>query len=169
MPNAPKLNKELLKWADDPTLVTRPGRTKMYQDLKQHFWSIGKKRDIVDYVAWGLTCQSQNWAPKAKRIVTTIAYPSVEVGAYHHGLHCQVTTNKQAPWYYLGSYWLSNQSSPLFCPHGHFYCRTPSGFVNQRSGKTPWNSPHQHVRPWHQVCFQMLAWLSDSKRYQTLL
>jgi len=48
--------------------------------------------------------ESQNRAPKVRRIVTTTAYPSVEVGAYHHGFHCQIATNEQTQQCYLGSY-----------------------------------------------------------------
>ena len=34
-----------------------PGATKMYHDLKQHFWWSRMKRDIVDYVAKCPNCQ----------------------------------------------------------------------------------------------------------------
>jgi len=51
VPNIPKLKKELLKEAHDSTLVTHPRSTKMYQDLKHHYWWIGMKRDIANYVA----------------------------------------------------------------------------------------------------------------------
>ena len=34
-----------------------PGATKMYRDLKQHFWWSRMKRDIVDFVAKRPNCQ----------------------------------------------------------------------------------------------------------------
>ena len=33
------------------------GATKMYRDLKECFWWVGMKKDVVDYVAKCLTCQ----------------------------------------------------------------------------------------------------------------
>jgi len=57
VPNIPKLRKELLKESHNLTLVTHPGSTKMYRDLKQHYWWISIKKDIADYVARCLTCQ----------------------------------------------------------------------------------------------------------------
>jgi len=57
VPNTPELNKELLREAHDSTLVTHPGTTKMYQDLKCHYWWIGMKRNIAEYVTRCLTCQ----------------------------------------------------------------------------------------------------------------
>ena len=34
-----------------------PGATKMYRDLKQHFWWSRMKRDIADFVAQCPNCQ----------------------------------------------------------------------------------------------------------------
>jgi len=57
IPNITTLKKELLKEAHNSTLATHPGGTKMYHDLKIHYWWNGMKRDIADYVARCLTCQ----------------------------------------------------------------------------------------------------------------
>ena len=57
VPNIPELKKELPKEAYDLTLITHPRSTKMYQALKRHYWWIGMKRHIVDYVTRCLTCQ----------------------------------------------------------------------------------------------------------------
>jgi len=57
VPNELDLKKERLKEAHNLALTTHPQKTKMYHDLKTHFWWIGMKRDIVDYVARCLTCQ----------------------------------------------------------------------------------------------------------------
>jgi len=43
VPNALYLRKELLKEAHNFTLTTYPRITKMYYDLKTHFWCIGLK------------------------------------------------------------------------------------------------------------------------------
>ena len=55
VPNITTLKKEL-KEAHNSTLVTHPGGTKMYYDLKTHYWWNGMKRDIADYVARCLMC-----------------------------------------------------------------------------------------------------------------
>ena len=38
-----------------------PGATKMYRDLKQHFWWSRMKRDIVDFVAQCPNCQQAKY------------------------------------------------------------------------------------------------------------
>jgi len=57
VPSHPELKKELLKESHDSRFSTHPGSTKIYQDLKCHYWWLGMKRDIADYVARCLTCQ----------------------------------------------------------------------------------------------------------------
>ena len=57
VPDIPELKKELLTEAHDSTLVTQPRSTKMYQYLNHHYWWIGMKKDVADYVARCLTCQ----------------------------------------------------------------------------------------------------------------
>jgi len=56
VPSVTELKRELLKEAMI-LLVTHPGSSKMYHDLKQNFWWIGMKRDIADFVARCLVCQ----------------------------------------------------------------------------------------------------------------
>jgi len=51
VPNVIALKTDLLKEAHNSTLAAHPGSTKMYQDLKTHYWWNGMKRDIADYVA----------------------------------------------------------------------------------------------------------------------
>jgi len=55
--NHPELRKELLQESHSSTFSTHPGSTKMYQDLKTHYWWPGMKRDIVEYFAQCLSCQ----------------------------------------------------------------------------------------------------------------
>jgi len=57
VPNNSELRKELLKESHDSMLTTHPGSTKMYRDLKSHFWWSGMKRNIANYVARCLTCK----------------------------------------------------------------------------------------------------------------
>jgi len=55
--NCPNLKRELLQESHTSTFSTHPGSTKMYQDLKTHYWWPGMKKDIAEYVARCLTCQ----------------------------------------------------------------------------------------------------------------
>ena len=57
VPNIFELKKEILKEAHDSTLMTHPGNTKMYQDLKRNHWWTGMKMEVAKYVARCLTCQ----------------------------------------------------------------------------------------------------------------
>ncbi|KAA3473358.1 DNA/RNA polymerases superfamily protein [Gossypium australe] len=43
--------------AHNSRLSVHPGSTKMYHDLKQHYWWSGMKRDIFDFVSKHLACQ----------------------------------------------------------------------------------------------------------------
>jgi len=57
VPNVPELRTELLNESHDSVLTTHPGSTKMYRDLKSHYWWSGMKKDVAEYVARCLTCQ----------------------------------------------------------------------------------------------------------------
>ena len=57
VPDEDSLRKETLKEAQSSAYSVHPGSTKMYQDLKQHFWWTGLKRDVAEYVSKCLTCQ----------------------------------------------------------------------------------------------------------------
>ena len=48
---------ELCDEAHKSKLSIHPGRNKMYQNVKRHFWWPGMKREIVEYVSRCLTCQ----------------------------------------------------------------------------------------------------------------
>jgi len=52
-----ELIKELLKESHDSTLSTQLESTKMYLDVRTHYWWPGMKKDITDYVAQCLICQ----------------------------------------------------------------------------------------------------------------
>ncbi|XP_043809086.1 uncharacterized protein LOC110606254 [Manihot esculenta] len=57
VPNVYDLRKSILVEAHSSSYAMHPGRTKMYQDLKLHYWWPGMKKDIVEFVATCLTCQ----------------------------------------------------------------------------------------------------------------
>ena len=57
VPNDSEIRQELLTEAHSSPFSIHPGSTKMYRDLKKHFWWSGMKRDVAEFVAKCLTCQ----------------------------------------------------------------------------------------------------------------
>nr|GFC02402.1 retrotransposable element Tf2 [Tanacetum cinerariifolium] len=57
VPSDPTLREALLSEAHSSPFSIHPGSTKMYEDLKQHFWWNGMKQDIATYVGRCLICQ----------------------------------------------------------------------------------------------------------------
>nr|GFB59529.1 retrotransposable element Tf2 [Tanacetum cinerariifolium] len=57
VPNDSSLRDVLLTEAHSSPFSVHPGSTKMYHDLKQHFWWSGMKRDVATFVARCLICQ----------------------------------------------------------------------------------------------------------------
>ena len=57
VPDDKELKKKLLFEAHNTVFTMHPGGTKMYQDLKQHYWYKGMKRYVTEYVFKCLTCQ----------------------------------------------------------------------------------------------------------------
>ncbi|GAB2296463.1 hypothetical protein Dimus_038426 [Dionaea muscipula] len=51
------LREELLSKAHCSWFSVHPGSTKMYRDLREHFWWTGMKRSIAEFVSRCLTCQ----------------------------------------------------------------------------------------------------------------
>ena len=56
VPNDEEIKKQILYEAHNTPYAMHPGTTKMYRDLKKHFWWPRMKRDVVGYVARCLTC-----------------------------------------------------------------------------------------------------------------
>ena len=56
VPDDKELKKKLLFEAYHTVFTMNPGGNKMYQDLKQHYWWKGMKRDVTEYVSKCLTC-----------------------------------------------------------------------------------------------------------------
>ena len=50
------IKKKLLFEAHNTVFTMHPGGNKMYQDLKQHYWWKGMKRDVTEYVSKCLMC-----------------------------------------------------------------------------------------------------------------
>jgi hypothetical protein len=57
VPNLKRIKESILREAHDSSYSIHPGSTKMYKDLKTHYWWYGMKRDIVEYVSLRDTCQ----------------------------------------------------------------------------------------------------------------
>nr|GFB79032.1 putative reverse transcriptase domain-containing protein [Tanacetum cinerariifolium] len=57
VPNDATLREALLTEAHSSPFSVHPGSTKMYHDLKQHFWWIVMKRDVATFVSKCLICQ----------------------------------------------------------------------------------------------------------------
>ncbi|GJQ90678.1 putative nucleotidyltransferase, ribonuclease H [Tanacetum coccineum] len=57
VPEDPTLREALMTEAHSSPFSIHPGSTKMYHDLKQHFWWSGMKRDVATFVSKCLICQ----------------------------------------------------------------------------------------------------------------
>ncbi|KAD3641324.1 hypothetical protein E3N88_30548 [Mikania micrantha] len=57
VPDNAALRESLLSEAHSSPFSIHPGSTKMYRDLRQHFWWNGMKEDVARYVSHCLTCQ----------------------------------------------------------------------------------------------------------------
>nr|GEZ06692.1 DNA/RNA polymerase superfamily protein [Tanacetum cinerariifolium] len=57
VPNDASLREALLTEAHSSPFSVHSGSTKMYHDLKQHFWWSGMKRDVATFVSRCLICQ----------------------------------------------------------------------------------------------------------------
>ena len=57
VPLVPELREEILQEAHSTRYSIHPGSTKMYQDLRQHFWWPNLKGEVAECVSRCLTCQ----------------------------------------------------------------------------------------------------------------
>ena len=57
VPEGDGLRERIMTEAHTSAYTVHPGANKMYQDLREHYWWSGMKKDISDYVAKCLTCQ----------------------------------------------------------------------------------------------------------------
>ena len=56
VPLGSTFTKELLEKAHSSIFSVHPGSTKMYKDLRQHYWWPGMKHEIADFISKCLTC-----------------------------------------------------------------------------------------------------------------
>ena len=54
VPNNAEIRKLILQEAHDSPYSIDPRNTKMYLDLKDHFWWTGMKKDIAEYICSGM-------------------------------------------------------------------------------------------------------------------
>ena len=52
-----ELKREILTEAHNTLYSVHPGTTKMFNDLKRHYWWPNMRKDVVEFVAKCLTCQ----------------------------------------------------------------------------------------------------------------
>lgn len=57
VPNVATLKREILEEAHSSAYAMHPGSTKMYRDLREHYWWFGMKREIARFVSRCLVCQ----------------------------------------------------------------------------------------------------------------
>ncbi|KAJ8774323.1 hypothetical protein K2173_011195 [Erythroxylum novogranatense] len=57
IPNDKVVKDEIMDKAHNAPYSMHPGNTRMYRDLKEHFWWKGMKRDVAEYVGRCLVCQ----------------------------------------------------------------------------------------------------------------
>ena len=57
VPDKEELRRKILEEVHCSAYAMHPGSTKMYQDLKDHYWWKGMKKNIAEYVSKCLTCQ----------------------------------------------------------------------------------------------------------------
>ena len=67
VPRVDDLIHTILTEAHSSRYSIHPGATKMYRDLKQHFWWSRMKRDIVDFVAQCLNYQQEKYEHQRPR------------------------------------------------------------------------------------------------------
>nr|GEX03867.1 putative reverse transcriptase domain-containing protein [Tanacetum cinerariifolium] len=63
VPNDASLKEALLTEAHSSPFSVHPGSTKMYHDLKQHFWWSGMKRDVATFVSRGALQEFSHSSP----------------------------------------------------------------------------------------------------------
>ncbi|GJX20284.1 retrotransposon protein, putative, ty3-gypsy subclass [Tanacetum coccineum] len=77
VPEDPTLREALMTEAHSSPFSIHPGSTKMYHDLKQHFWWSGMKRDVATFESKCLTCQQVKGlnTQRASRLLQPVKIP----------------------------------------------------------------------------------------------
>lgn len=73
---AEELRNEILSEVHNSPFAMHPSGTKIYQDIKPHFWSRSMKKDITEFVSKCLVCQ-QVKAPRKRlaRLLQSLSVP----------------------------------------------------------------------------------------------
>ena len=69
IPKVEHLKNTLMNEAHNSPYAMHPGSTKMYHNLKSHYWWPGMKKEIAEFMARCLTCQqvkAEHQAPAGK-------------------------------------------------------------------------------------------------------
>ena len=69
VPNVEDVKKEIMHEAHFAPYAMHPGSTKMYKDLKSHYWWSRMKKEIAKFISKCLTCQqikAKHQAPSGK-------------------------------------------------------------------------------------------------------
>ncbi|XP_070018149.1 uncharacterized protein [Nicotiana sylvestris] len=74
VPNVDGLRENILEKAHNLRYSIHPGATKMYCDLRQHYWWRRMKIDIMEYVARCLNCQQVKLTMSAHFIPVATTY-----------------------------------------------------------------------------------------------
>ena len=85
VPRVDDLINTILIEAHSSRYSIHPGATKMYRDLKQHFWWSRMKRDIMDFIAKCKLSTSKVRTPKARRNTSENAHSGMEMGENRNG------------------------------------------------------------------------------------
>jgi hypothetical protein len=92
VPKDVELRQQILDEAHLSWYSIHPGSTKMYQDLKQHYWWTKMKIEIA---MWQNVTLLDESAYENCWTFAIIAYPNMEVGGHKHGFCCWITQNIQ--------------------------------------------------------------------------
>ncbi|XP_028079084.1 uncharacterized protein LOC114280871 [Camellia sinensis] len=90
IPDIPELKKKILEEAHNSRFAVHPGNTKMYHDLKEHYWWTGMKRDIANHVSKCLHCQKVKAEHKRPRIRTAQSHQKSYADTRRQDLEFQV-------------------------------------------------------------------------------
>ncbi|KAJ8756237.1 hypothetical protein K2173_025049 [Erythroxylum novogranatense] len=69
IPDVQEVKDEIMDEAHNAPYAMHPGSTRMYRDLREHFWWKGMKKDVADFVSKCLVCQqvkAEHQAPSGK-------------------------------------------------------------------------------------------------------
>ena len=72
VPDVDNLRKEILTEAHSMPYSVHQGTTKMYKDVKMHYWWLGMKTNVVRYVEQCLTCRQVKADIKGLQVIYSL-------------------------------------------------------------------------------------------------